>query len=284
MRRVLVVLFLGLILSSPGMAQPPPTASPPAATQAVGAYEPSIVYDAPPLSLSLPQLYSVEGVRAAIGNVVQWRDRERARIGPYEVQQRGERQVERNALAPIGGYYAFLGNADFPAGIVEARWQDARSETGQASTVHAAYVAPRSVCGGVVTHMSNDLAAFAYLSSSWREEFSALDVELAALTPMPEGPQIGASVPIVPSSLPNSLRLYPQRARDREIEGQAMLSCFVRPDLSLLCGVVSETPPGSGFGEAAQQIFSRVRAAPQARNGEPSAGACTRYTVPFRLM
>ncbi|MEQ1618787.1 MAG: energy transducer TonB [Terricaulis sp.] len=270
-----------MIWSLPGAAQPP---SPPFATPAAGAYEPSIVYDAPPPSLLLPQLYSIEGIRAAVGNLARWRDQERARVGPYEAQWRNERQVVRNALPPIGGYYAFFGNADFPAGIVEARWEDARSEIGRPSTVRGAYVAPRNVCGGVVARMRGSLAAFAYLGSSWREEFSALEVELAALTPMPEGPQIGAGVPIVPNSLPNSSRFYPQRALEREIEGQVMLGCFVRPDLSLQCGVVSETPPGWGFGEAAQEIFSRVRGEPQARNGEPSAGACAPYAVPFRLM
>ncbi len=284
MRRFWAVLLLGLILSSPGVAQPPPTASPAAATQPAGAYEPRIVYESPPSSLTLPQLYSVEGARAAIGNVVHWRDQERARIGPYEVQQRGERQVVRNALAPIGGYYAFLGNADFPAGIVEARWQDARSEIDQGSTLRATYVAPRSVCGGAVAQMRSDLSAFAYLGSSWRQEFGVLDAELGALTPMPQGPQNGSGVPFAASTPLEFSRFYPQRALEREIEGQAMLGCFIRPDLSLQCGVISETPPGWGFGEAALRVFQRATVEPQARNGEPSAGGCTLYAVPFRLM
>jgi|CXWL01.1.fsa_nt_gi hypothetical protein len=280
MQRVWIVLCLALLWSLPGAAQPP---SPPVAPRTADALEPRIVYDAPPFSLPLVQQYSVEAVRGEIGNVVRWRDQERARIGPYEAQWRGERQVVRNALPPIGGYFAFFGSADFPAGIVEARWDDASSEIGQQRTLRAAYLAPRSVCGGVVASMRGDLSAFAYLGSTWREEFAALDTQLGALTPMPEGREIGAGVPFATATSLEFSRFYPQRALEREIEGQAMLGCFVRPDLSLQCGVISETPPGWGFGEAAERIFQRARVHPQARNGEPSVGTCSLYAVPFRL-
>lgn len=281
MLRFLVLLFLALVGSLTSAAQSP---SPPVVTPAAGVFEPRNFYDPPPPSLRLPQFYSIDALHSETGNLARWRDQERARIGAYEAVWRNERRVVRNALPQVGGYYAFFGNADFPAGIVEASWNDESSEIGRPSTTRGSYVAPRSVCGGAVAHMRSDLAAFAYLGSSWREEFSALDAELAALTPMPEGQHLGAGVPFAANSSLEFSRFYPQRALERELEGQAILGCFVRPELTLQCGVISETPPGWGFGEAAQRVFQRARVEPQARNGEPSAGACASYAVPFRLM
>lgn len=46
-------------------------------------------------------------------------------------------------------------------------------------------------------------------------------------------------------------RLYPSKAMNRNLEGEAVMACMVRKDGTLTdCTVVQETPAGLGFGEA----------------------------------
>jgi protein TonB len=77
-------------------------------------------------------------------------------------------------------------------------------------------------------------------------------------------------------------RYYPRRAVARETEGEAVLDCIVATSGRLACRVMSETPRGWGFGDAALAIAADHRMAPATRNGAPVEG---RYTmrVPFEL-
>jgi hypothetical protein len=267
----LLFLLIGVLCESSAHAQPAPIPQ---------AYAPSVVYDTPPASLALPQGFAIDEVRAAIGNVVRWRDQERARMGRYAARQRGERLAPQNAMPDIGGYFAIFG-ADGLAGVVEGRWSYPASEVGQPASARGAYIAPRRVCGGLVTHSDFALADATFLGATWRADFETLDAQLQALAPMPEGAELRSGVPFTPDSLLDFSRFYPGRALDQEIEGQATLGCFVKPDHRLQCGVVSEAPAGFGFGHAALRIFARAHVEPQARNGEPSAGRCTLFFVPF---
>lgn len=69
-------------------------------------------------------------------------------------------------------------------------------------------------------------------------------------------------------------RYYPQRARDQGIEGSAVIECSVGADGRLsACAVVSETPPGSGFGQASIRAAAKFRMKASARSrGRSVAG------------
>jgi protein TonB len=75
---------------------------------------------------------------------------------------------------------------------------------------------------------------------------------------------------------------YPRRALNRGIEGEAALTCVVSVTGHLDCAVVSETPTGWGFGEAAIRIARDHRMVPAMRDGIAVEG---RYSmrVPFQL-
>lgn len=77
-------------------------------------------------------------------------------------------------------------------------------------------------------------------------------------------------------------RFYPGRARTAGIEGEVVLNCLVSTQGALDCDVARETPPGWGFGEAAQRISREHRMSPAMRDGVPIE-ARYRMRVPFRL-
>jgi periplasmic protein TonB len=77
-------------------------------------------------------------------------------------------------------------------------------------------------------------------------------------------------------------RFYPVRARAAGIEGVVVLDCAVSPQGALDCAIVSETPPGWGFGDAAQRISREHRMAPALRDGVPIE-ARYRMRLPFQL-
>jgi periplasmic protein TonB len=80
----------------------------------------------------------------------------------------------------------------------------------------------------------------------------------------------------------NLARYYPPRAIERNIEGDVVLNCLVRVSGLLDCEVVSESPDGWGFSQAARRIAGAYRMAPATRGGVAVEG---RYTmrVPFRI-
>lgn len=77
-------------------------------------------------------------------------------------------------------------------------------------------------------------------------------------------------------------RYYPRRALRMNVEGSATLDCRVAVDGRLSCVVVSETPPGWGFGEAALRIAGEYRMVPAMRNGQPIEARYVMRT-PFNL-
>ena len=82
-------------------------------------------------------------------------------------------------------------------------------------------------------------------SLPWFEVAScARGVQLPLVAPPPAAP--GAS------AQPSGDRYYPERAQREEVQGSARLDCRVTETLTLAdCSIVSETPPGYGFGAAA---------------------------------
>lgn len=64
---------------------------------------------------------------------------------------------------------------------------------------------------------------------------------------------------------------HPRAARSRY--GNAALSCVVRLDQRLeACQVISESPPGLGFGEAALRLADQYRVLPPTEDGRPVDG------------
>lgn len=78
-------------------------------------------------------------------------------------------------------------------------------------------------------------------------------------------------------------RNYPARALRMNLEGHAVVECTVQADGALSgCSIVSEDPPGAGFGDAALQLMGSFRMAPRTADGRPVAGARVRVPVHWR--
>lgn len=77
----------------------------------------------------------------------------------------------------------------------------------------------------------------------------------------------------------------PAAARRARVDGMVTLRCIIGLDSRLEnCRVVSETPPGMGFGEAAVRVAtSRFRFSPPTRNGRPVAGTEMPLGIQFNL-
>ena len=68
-------------------------------------------------------------------------------------------------------------------------------------------------------------------------------------------------------------RYYPDLAQRRDIGGRVRVQCRLANDGVLNdCVVLSETPAGYGFGEAALNVASRFQMRPGTRDGQPIAG------------
>ncbi len=79
-------------------------------------------------------------------------------------------------------------------------------------------------------------------------------------------------------------RLYPQAALARNLSGQALLDCRVAANGKVAgCELVSETPVGVGFGEAARKLAGYFQMRPQTSDGQPVDGARVRIPISFRL-
>jgi TonB family protein len=78
-------------------------------------------------------------------------------------------------------------------------------------------------------------------------------------------------------------RNYPARALRMNLEGHAVVECTVQADGALSgCSIVSEDPPGAGFGDATLQLTGSFRMAPRTADGTPVAGARVRVPVHWR--
>lgn len=77
------------------------------------------------------------------------------------------------------------------------------------------------------------------------------------------------------------LRWYPDAARRQGLAGRATVECTVTAEGLLTgCAVLSESPPGYGFGEATVQAAKDFRMKPQTVDGTPVTGAVVR--IPLR--
>jgi TonB family protein len=69
-------------------------------------------------------------------------------------------------------------------------------------------------------------------------------------------------------------RYYPEAAQRKGVGGHARIECRLSDDGVLTdCKVLSETPPGLGFGQAALEVSSRFQMRPGSRDGRPIAGS-----------
>ncbi len=80
-------------------------------------------------------------------------------------------------------------------------------------------------------------------------------------------------------------RAYPREAAKKGIEGQAVIACRIGPDDDgfgdlVNCTVVSETPDGQGFGNAALNLAKAMR---MRRRGDSNVGATVRIPIAFHL-
>jgi len=80
----------------------------------------------------------------------------------------------------------------------------------------------------------------------------------------------------------NLQRYFPRRALAAGEEGDVTLDCLVRTSGLLDCSIVSETPTGRGFAEAALRMAGDHQMAPAMRNGVAVEGRY-RMRVPFRV-
>jgi protein TonB len=77
---------------------------------------------------------------------------------------------------------------------------------------------------------------------------------------------------------------YPQAAYDGNVEGRALLRCSVTAAGTVAaCVVVSETPRGYGFGQAAQRLSRYFRMTPRTEDGRPVEGAKVDIPLQFKL-
>jgi TonB family protein len=79
-------------------------------------------------------------------------------------------------------------------------------------------------------------------------------------------------------------RLYPGRASVAGVQGRVVVDCEVEVDGTLGdCQVLSEDPPGWGFGDATIKAAKSFRMRPQTRDGAPQGGARTKIPINWRL-
>lgn len=79
-------------------------------------------------------------------------------------------------------------------------------------------------------------------------------------------------------------RFYPAQALDQEIQGRAVIRCRVTVSGTLTsCVILSEKPPGYGFGRAALALSVYFRMTPRTEDGRPVEGGQVDVPINFRL-
>lgn len=79
-------------------------------------------------------------------------------------------------------------------------------------------------------------------------------------------------------------RFYPAVAMARNQGGAATIACKVNAEGLLQdCVVTGESPPGSGFGEAALQMSAKFKMRPMQKDGRPVEGGTVRIPIRFLL-
>jgi len=81
-----------------------------------------------------------------------------------------------------------------------------------------------------------------------------------------------------------SAPLYPVLASRARVSGVARMLCVVTTEgLLEKCEVISETPPGYGFGQAALDMAGQMQMRPRTRDGQPVGGWSVVVPVRFQL-
>ena len=66
------------------------------------------------------------------------------------------------------------------------------------------------------------------------------------------------------------MKFYPKSAQERGVEGSVDVRCRIDEQKLTECTVLSELPPGEGFGKAAVDVFSAAAVSPLAKDGTPT--------------
>jgi TonB family protein len=123
------------------------------------------------------------------------------------------------------------------------------------------------------------------------DDFSDTAVKVNLLKPPPPAPPPPPAHAAVISN-PDWIRIpsgddvnryYPDRATRFNMAGSAKMSCVVTASGTLSdCSVVSETPEGYGFGDAALKMAKLFKMKPSTRDGQAVGGASV--TVPLKFV
>jgi hypothetical protein len=88
-----------------------------------------------------------------------------------------------------------------------------------------------------------------------------------------------------PSRMPTRedlVQMFPVKASAEKRNGQARMACRVMQDGVLsACRIVSEIPPGYGFGQAAIALSKLLKGKPATLDGQPIGGAEIRFALDF---
>lgn len=76
-------------------------------------------------------------------------------------------------------------------------------------------------------------------------------------------------------------RFYPPRANQAQQGGRVVLDCLVASTGRVSCTVVSETPDGWHFGDAAMRLSQYFRLGAQTADGRPTSGGHIRIPITF---
>jgi TonB-like protein len=127
--------------------------------------------------------------------------------------------------------------------------------------------------------MRNSLAALG-LAAAFAWTPALADPPPAAPRPAPTASTAVAA----PDPAAAVLAFYPPAAKAAGVEGQAVISCGHNAHLALKgCTIVSETPPGQGFGEAALAMAAKSPDNPKLNLEDEAAKPPQQLTVAFYL-